>query len=122
MADRFATFRETEKNRLRADIVASVDRELRLESSALDAAISIAEAAAEKAVAEWAGLDNFIASTFVGAGLAALAKNGSVNDLTIARHHLDSKSPASTEAALEMVSRLGNDTDVEPLLALAARE
>ena len=122
MADRFATFRETEKDRLRADIVASVVRELRLESSALDAAITIAEAAAEKAVAEWDGLDNFITSAFVGAGLAALAKHGSVNDLTIARHHLDSKGPASTEAALEMVSRLGNDTDVEPLLALAARE
>ena len=58
----------------------------------------------------------------MGAGLAALAKNGSVNDLTIARHHLDSNGPASTEAALEMVSRLGNDADVEPLLALAARE
>ena len=122
MADRFATFRETEKHRLRADIVASVDRKLLLESSALDAAISIAEATAEKAVAELADLDNFITSTFVGAGLAALAKNGSVNDLTIARQNLDSKDPASTGAALEIVSRFGNDADVEPLLALAARE
>ena len=122
MADRFATFRETEKHRLRADLVADVAREIRLESGALDAVISTAQAAAEKAVEGWAGVDNFITSTFVRAALAALAKNGSVNDLTIARQHLDSKDPASTEAALEMVSRFGNDTDVEPLLALAARE
>ena len=122
MADRFAKFRETEKSRMRADIVASVDRKIPLESRASDAVISTARAEAEKVVAEWAGLDDYITSKFVGAALAALAKNGAVNDLTIVRQHLDSRDLAITEAALEMVSRFGDEDDVEPLLALATRE
>ena len=89
----------------------------------LDVASTAIEAVAEKMFEEWAdNLDNFITSGFVSAGLAALAKNGSVNDLPIARQHLDSKDSASRKAALEMVAKFGNDADVEPLLALAARE
>ena len=117
MADRFATFRESEKRAMRASITAVLDN-----NGASDAMIATVEDAAEKVINQWANLDNFITYGFVSAALAALTKNGSANDLLIARQHLDSKDPASREAALEMVSRLGSDADVEPLLALAARE
>ena len=127
MADRFATFHEAEKHALKQTMLresrrAILDKQIQIEGDVLDSASTAIEAVAEKMFEEWAGLDNFITSGFVSAGLAALAKNGSANDLPIARQHLDSKDPASREAALEMVSRLGNDADVKPLLALAARE
>ena len=118
IADRFSTFHEAEKHALRARFRAMLDKH-----DASDATSSaLVEDAAEKAIAQGADLDDFITSRFVSAALAALAKNGSANDLAIARQHLDSKDSASREAALELVSRFGNDTDVEPLLDLAERE
>ena len=117
MAGRFATFRESERHAMRASITTVLDKK-----GASEATTAAVEDAAEKVIKQWADLDNFITSGFVSVALAALAKNGSANDLPIARQHLDSKDPASREAALEIVSRLGNDADVEPLLALAARE
>ena len=118
IADRFATFHEAEKHALRARFRAVLD-----EHGASDATSSaLVEDAAEKAIAQGADLDDFITSRFVSGALTALAKNGSASDLAIARQHLDSKDSASREAALELVSRFGNDTDVEPLLDLAERE
>ena len=118
MADRFTTFHEAEKDVVRASFRAILD-----EHGASDTTSSaLVEDAAEKAIAQGANLDDFITSRFVSGALAALAKNGSASDLAIARQHLDSEDPASREAALELVSRFGNDTDVEPLLDLAARE
>ena len=118
LADRFTTFREAEKHAMRAIL----DKQIQHESGAVDAAFTAVEDAAEKVLERWADLDNFVTSGFVSAALAAIAKNGSANDLPIARQHLSSEDPASREAALAMVSRLGNDADVEPLLALAERE
>ena len=118
LADQFATFRETEKRSLRESVMADLDKQ-----RASDATVIATRAnAAEKEVAKWANLDNFITSKFVRAALAALAKNGSASDLLIARQHLDSEDSASREAALEMVTRFGDGSDVEPLLVLAARE
>ena len=105
LADRFKTFCETEKHSLRERLRAVPDKH-----------------SVEKVVAEWSDLDAFLTSEFVRAALTALAKNGSASDLTIARQHLNSEDRASREAALELVSRFGNDSDVEPLLALAKRE
>ena len=128
MADRFATFHEAEKHAMKQTMLREghgkiIDKQIQPEGAALDVASTAIEAVAEKMFEEWAdNLDNFITSGFVSAGLAALAKNGSVNDLPIARQHLDSKDSASRKAALEMVAKFGNDADVEPLLALAARE
>ena len=122
LADQFATFRETEKRSLRQSVrervMADLDKQLSSDATVID---TIANAA-EKAVAKWADLDNSITSGFVRAALAALAKNGLVSDLPIARQHLNSEDHASREAALDMVSRFGNDADAEPLLVLAARE
>ncbi len=118
LVDQFATFRETEKRSLREGIVAAVDKQ-----HAPDATVIATVAkAVEKEVAKWADLDNFITSQFVRAALAALAKNGTASDLPIARQHLDSEDSASSEASLEMVSRFGDGSDVEPLLLLAERE
>ena len=122
MADRFATFYEAEKYALPAKYRALLDEQIQVESGASEAAITAAvEDLVEKTVGR-TDLDDFIRSTFMSAGLAALAKNGSVNDLPIARQHLDSKDSASIKAALEMVAKFGNDADFEPLLDLAARE
>ena len=118
LADQFATFRDSEKRSLRESIMAGLDNQ-----RAADARVITTIAnAAEEAVAKWAHLDNFITCEFVRAALAALAKNGSASDLPIARQHLDSEDSTSREAALEMVSRFGDGSDVEPLLVLAARE
>ena len=122
LADRFTTFHEAEKHALRAKYRAILDEQIQIESGASDATITAVEDSVETALKGWADLDDFIRSIFMSAALAALAKNGSANDLPIARQHLNSEDPASREAALAMVSRLGNDADVEPLLALAARE
>ena len=122
MADRFATFYEAEKYALRAKYRTILDKHPQIESGASDAAITVVENAVEETFKGWATLDDFIRSTFMSVGLAALAKNGSVNDLPIARQHLDSKDSASRKAALEMVAKFGNDADFEPLLALAERE
>ena len=118
LADQFATFRETEKRSLRESVMADLDKQ-----HASDATVIATIAnAAEKAVAKWADLDNFITSEFVSAALAALTKNGSASDLPIARQHLYSEDSASREASLEMVSRFGDGSDVEPLLFLVERE
>ena len=122
MADRFATFHETEKEGMRASLVASIDETARLDGALFDRTIAMTEAAAEKVLEDWADLDAFIRSTLVHAALAALARNGSVDDLPIARQYLHSRDSAHAEAALELVSRFGNDADIEPLLALATRE
>ena len=122
LADQFATFRETEKCSLRKSIRESVMADIDNQRASDATVITTIANAAEKAVAEWAGLDNSIASGFVRAALAALAKNGSASDLPIARQHLNSDDHASREAALDMVSRFGDGSDVEPLLLLAERE
>ena len=122
MADRFATFYEAEKCALRAKYRAILDKQIQIEGGVSDATITAVEGTVEETFKGWTDLDDFIRSTFMSAGLAALAKNGSVNDLPIARQHLDSKDSASRKAALEMVAKFGNDADFEPLLALAARE
>ena len=96
MAGRFATFRESERHAMRASITTVLDKK-----GASEATIAAVKDAAEKVIKQWADLDNFITSGFVSVALAALAKNGSANDLPIARQHLDSKDPASREAALE---------------------
>ena len=116
MADLFATFRKSEKHAIRESFTTILDRH-----DASDTRIATVKGAAEKVIKQWDNLDNFITSKFASAALAALAKNGSANDLPIARQHLDSEDPASKEAALEMVARFGNEADVEPLLALASR-
>ena len=122
LADQFATFRETEKRSLRKSVRESVMANLDKQRASDATVIATIENAAEKAVAEWAGLDNSITSGFVRAALGALAKNGSASDLPIARQHLNSDDHASREAALDMVSRFGDGSDVEPLLILAERE
>ena len=122
LADRFATFRESEKCSLRESIRESVMADLDNQRAADATVIATIANKAEEAVAKLADLDNFITSGFVRAALAALAKNGSASDLPIARQHLNSEDSASREAALEMVSRFGDRSDVEPLLVLAARE
>ena len=126
MADQFATFHEAEKQVLKHTVRASyraiLDQQRQLEGGALEAAITAIENVAEKEIEKWVDLKNIITSRFASAALAALAKNGSADDLPIARQYLDSNDRASREAALEMVSRFGNDADVEPLLALAARD
>ena len=122
LADRFVTFRETEKRSLRKSVRESVMADLDNQRASDATVITTIANAAEKAVAKWAGLDNSITSEFVGAALAALAKNGSTSDLPIARQHLNLDDHASREAALDMVSRFGDGSDVEPLLLLAERE
>ena len=118
LADQFATIRETEERSLRESVIADLDKRLASDATV----IARIENAVEKTVAKWAHLDNFITHDFVRAALAALAKNGSASDLPIARQHLNSEDSASREAALEIVSRFGDGSDVEPLLVLAARE
>ena len=122
LADQFATVRETEKHSLRESMRESAMAVLDKQRASDATVIATIENAVEKAVAEWAYLDDFITSEFVRAALAALAKNGSSSDLPIARRHLNSEDSASREAALEIVSRFGDGSDVEPLLGLAARE
>ena len=117
LADRFKTFHETENRSLRERFRAVLD-----EHPSSDEEISATvERLAEEAIEKWSDLDDFITSEFVRAALTALAKNGSSSDLPIARQHLNSEDGASTEAAVELVSRFGNSSDVEPLLALAER-
>ncbi len=117
LADRFKTFHETEKHSLRKRFLAVLD-----ERPSSDETISAAvERVAAEAIENWSGLDDIITSEFVRAALTALAKNGSPSDLPKARQHLNSEDGASAEAAVELVSRFGNSSDVEPLLALAER-
>ena len=98
LADGFAAFHESEKESMR-------------------------EAATTVILDKWAdlNLDDFIRSGFVRAALAALAKNGSTDDLSIARQHLNSEDRASSEASLDIVSSFGDDTDFDELVDLAAR-
>ena len=121
LADQFATVRETATRSLRESVRESAMAVLDKQHASDAMVIATIATAAEKAVAQWAHLDNFITSEFVRAALAALARNGSAGDLPIARQHLNSEDSASREAALEMVSRFGDGSDVEALLVLAAR-
>ncbi len=117
LPDRFKTFRETEIHSLRERYRAVLG-----ERPASDEEIfATIEQLAEEAVAKWSDLDDFITSEFVRAALTALAKNGSPSDLPIARQHLNSEDAATAEAAIELVSRFGNSSDVEALLVLAER-
>ena len=106
MAGRFATFRELEKHAMRASITTSITTVLD-KKGASEATIAAVEDAAEKAIKQWADLDNFITSRFVSAALAALAKNGSANDLPIARQHLDSKDIVATAHIVKHLCTLG---------------
>ena len=118
LADRFKTFCETGKRSLRESFSAVLNKHPVSDARK----IATMEHAVEKQVAELSKLDKFITSEFTRAAVAALAKNGSASDLPIARQHLNSEDRASSEAALELVSRFGNESDVEPLLAIAERE
>ena len=118
LADQFATFHETENHALKEKYMAVLDQQRASDATVFATIVKVAE----ESVAQWADLDNFITSEFVRVALAALAKNGSASDLPIARQHLDSKDSATKEAALEIVSRFGDGTDVEPLLVFAKRE
>ncbi|MDE0627112.1 MAG: DUF4062 domain-containing protein [Bryobacterales bacterium] len=118
LADRFKSFYETEK-RLLSEIYRGVLDEHGVSDARV---ISSVEDALEKQFARWSKLDKFITSQFASAAWAALAKNGSASDLEFARQHLNSEDHAISEAALKLVSRFGDESDVKPLLALADRE
>ena len=118
MADRFAAFHESEKERLRADFVKNIE----LEGRSPDAAMAAIDVGTAQILDKWKSVDELITSGFVRAALAALAKNGSANDLLVARQQLNSEDRASREASLDIVSRFGNDADVDMLVELAARE
>ena len=117
LANRFKTLHETEIHSRRERIRAAFDKPAFSDTS-MAATI---EQLVEEQNKIWSDLDDFTRSQFVRAALTALAINGSSNDLLIARQHLNSEDGASSEAAIEVVSRFGNNSDVGPLLALAAK-
>jgi hypothetical protein len=74
---------------------------------------------AETLIKSFTELNKFVASTFLEAALGGLAVNAQPSDVEMARHHLSSGEFRLHSAALDIVSRFGDASDVSALLRLA---
>lgn len=118
LTERFKTFCETNIQSQRTGVRSLLDKH-RASHPQIIAGI---EDGFEKQIARLVDLNDFITTRFVSAALTALAKNGSATDLATARELLDSRDPATIRAALDLISRFGDDSDVEGIIAVAERE
>lgn len=78
-------------------------------------------AAADSFIQKWdeGGLNRFIRSRFLEAAAAGIAAHATPADVTLARQWLLPQEEKTTKAALDIISRFGDASDVERLLRLA---
>jgi hypothetical protein len=71
----------------------------------------------------WAvpNLDSFIEALFAGAALKGIAYHGSSDDVILARPYVDSKWGETQSAAVSVISKFGDQSDVELLVAAAKK-
>jgi len=73
----------------------------------------------EKLIKSFEGVDDFIRSQFIEAGLLGLAQHGQPSDVGFARQHLLAKYSSVKSAALNLIVRFGDADDVPALIKIA---
>jgi hypothetical protein len=100
---------------IRADVSNGFERFKEVDHRRLKTTIG---AAADKFIQQWeeGGLNRFIASRFLEAAAQGIAAHAIPSDIALARQWLLQREERTTRAALDIISRFGDASDVEALL------
>ena len=120
LRDGFQVRRNADKERLNAEYVARASAELAGLVKENPANMQLLQDSIAEAVKQLYGHDEFIEKQYGRAALSVLAVHGTAEDLEVARSAISSDHRDAREAALQIISRWGGETDVRYLVQLAS--